>query len=156
MSRLLNILPILGIILFLSGCESNTIYHSYLPIQGQEWHKNDSAVFRIGIPTEHPTRLRLYVDLRVTRQYPYQELYLTVTHNLQDTLFLQTDTLMIAITNAKGHYKGKGWESLYQYELPCGVYTCANEGQRTIKTAHCMSDETLKGVYNIGIRLARE
>jgi gliding motility-associated lipoprotein GldH len=136
------------------ACTENIIYHSYRYISKKGWNRDDTLTFDIQISDSTPTHYYLYAQVRNRTDYPYQNLLLSINHNLQDSSVVVTDTVRCILANEVGRWTGKGWGSLFQATFDIGEYTSLNPvGMRTVRVIHCMEDETLTGINDIGIRI---
>lgn len=136
------------------GCDTRTVYHTYLPVPQKGWGKNDTLFFHVPL-SDSLTLLYLTAGVRNESSYPYQNLYLFVSHNLEDSAQWKTDTLEFKLTDKEGRWKGTGWGSLYQSTLPMKSAGLRHAGHYTIKVTHGMKDEVLKGVSDIGIEIEK-
>ena len=135
------------------GCMKQTVYHSYQPIPNKGWGKSDTLVFQIPVVDSLPVTLQLAAEVRNNTMYPYQNLFVIVSHNLQDSLTFQTDTLEFVLADQEGNWKGSGWGSLLQSTLPLGKVQVKGAGNYVLKMSHGMKDETLTGIRDAGISL---
>jgi gliding motility-associated lipoprotein GldH len=139
------------------ACMDNVVYHSYQNISKKGWNRNDTLTFDIQILDSISTHYYLYAQVRNRTDYPYQNLLLSISHNLQDSSVMVTDTARCILANAVGRWTGKGWGSLFQTTFNIGEYTFVNPvSMRTVKVIHCMEDETLTGINDIGIQIKKE
>lgn len=136
-----------------TACIEHTVYHSYQPIPCRGWNKSDTLIFRVPIADSLST-LQLFAEVRNKNEYPYQDLYLIVSHNLQDSTVFQTDTLRFILADKEGKWQGAGWGSLFQSALPIGT-AIARPGNYTFKLSQGMKDETLGGITDVGIKIER-
>lgn len=135
-----------------AACDSRAVYHSYLPIPQKGWNKQDTLFFQVPLQ-DSLTVLHLTAGVRNESNYPYQNLYLFISHNLEDSTQWETDTLEFRLTDKEGRWKGTGWGSLYQSTLPMKDAGLRRAGNYTIKVVHGMKDETLKGISDVGIKI---
>lgn len=137
------------------ACMKQTVYHSYQPIPNEGWNKSDTLIFQIPITDSLPATLQLATEVRNSTMYPYQNLFVIVSHNLQDSLTFQTDTLEFVLADKEGNWKGSGWGSLLQSTLPLGKVKVKGAGNYILKMSHGMKDETLEGIRDAGLSLTR-
>ncbi|KAA6345414.1 hypothetical protein EZS27_007020 [termite gut metagenome] len=143
------------VVTFLSvACTDNVVYHSYRHISKKGWNRGDTLIFDIQISDSTPTHYYLYAQVRNRTDYPYQNLLLSISHNLQDSSVVVTDTVRCLLANAVGQWTGKGWGSLFQATFDIGEYTSVDPaGMRIVKVIHCMEDEIVTGINDIGIQI---
>ena len=138
----------------LAACDAHTVYHAYLPIPQKGWGKSDTLFFQVPI-NDSLLVLDLTAGVRNESSYPYQNLYLFISHNLEDSTRWETDTLEFALTNKEGRWTGTGWGSLYHSVLPMKSAGIRHAGKYTIKVTHGMKDELLKGISDVGILIKK-
>lgn len=135
-----------------SACVEHTVYHSYQSIPARGWSKSDTLVFLVPIPDSLRT-LRLTAEVRNESNYAYQNLYLVISHNLQDSTAFQTDTLELTLADKDGKWTGTGWGSLFQTAQPIGTAVTRHRGNYTVRISQGMKDESLVGIRDVGIRV---
>lgn len=136
----------------LSACDEHTTYHAYLPTAKAGWGKGDTLFFSVPVKDTLPL-LHVSVGVRNGSNYPYQNLYLFVSHNLEDSTSWKTDTLEFVIADEEGKWTGDGLGSLYQLMLPMTNVVARHPGNYTFKVAHGMKDERLNGISDVGIKI---
>lgn len=141
----------------IGACNENTVvYHSYqsLPLEG--WAKGDTLTFYIPVTDSVPSELNLFAEVRNRSNYPYQNLYLFINENLQDSTVWRTDTLSICLADSTGRWMGNGWGSIYQSAAFVKTVRPLHPGNYTIRVVNGMKDEKLNGLNDIGIRMEKE
>lgn len=139
----------------ISACDDHTVYHSYQSIPEKGWKKSDTLFFQMPI-NDSLTILRLSAGVRNENNYPYQDLYLFVSHNLEDSTKWQTDTLKFTLSDKEGKWIGTGWGNLYQSVQPMQSAIIRHAGKYTIKVSHGMKDEILNGISDVGIKVMHD
>lgn len=135
-----------------SACIEHTVYHSYQSIPAKGWGKGDTLVFRVTIPDSLKT-LQLFAEVRNDNKYAYQNLYLVVGSNLQDSTVFKTDTLELTLADKEGKWTGTGWGNLFQSTLPLGTAVTRHPGNYTFKVSQGMKDEQLIGICDVGVKV---
>lgn len=131
------------ILLLLTSCQRNTLYHSYQPVNSMGWHKNDTMIYSLNSPIASQN-LMLEIGLRHTDAYPYRDLWLNVNQ----------DTVHIYLTDSVGHWKGKGIGELRSL-IQTVSFSHQKDSIKDIRITHIMTDKTLIGIHDIGIRIAK-
>jgi gliding motility-associated lipoprotein GldH len=151
MKRLINSL-IYGLILwFAVACQqSQTIYHTFQRVNKEGWRKSDTLTF-LAFVADTTSTFERSVEVRYLHAYPYQELYLTVTHNLKGYRQWETDTLKLDI-NIKRKWLTTGGCYLYQLNTPLTAGK-ARHPYVTFKVASAMKDPLLPGIHNVGLKI---
>lgn len=141
---------------FATACHNHTAYHSYRPISQEGWGKGDTLVYLL--PDSFATgKYRLEIGIRYLDSYPYRDLWLEVSQNLEEAGRYATDTLHLFLTDEAGNKTQNSPGGLYQYttEYPTDLTLPANDTVRSFRILHLMKDQPLKGITDIGIRLAQ-
>ena len=136
-----------------TGCMEQTIYHTYHSIPKKGWSKGDTLLFHIPITDSLPMQLEMAAEVRTRKIYPYQNLHLVVSHNLQDSTIFEVDTLTLALTDQKDNRKRDGWSSLLQSTLRVNRVIPKQPGFYTVRISHGMTDELLPGIHDVGVFL---
>lgn len=147
-------LPI--VCLLLAACNSNTVYHSYQSIPTMGWSKGDTLVYTL--PTSIPTgTYKMTIGIRHQENYPYRDLWLGISQSAKDTLTYSTDTLQLFLADETGNWNGDGPGGLYQFtRFYTPSFTIAQDSaSRSIRIVHIMTDNPLKGISDVGIRLEK-
>ena len=142
----------LTVVLLATACDKKTVYHSYHAIPTEGWKKSDTLFFDIPVK-DSLTQFNLAAEIRNKSNYVYRNLYLVISHNLEDSTVWKTDTLLLILADKEGKWNGTGWGSLFQSELPIGTIAIQHPGNYTLKIIHGMQDEILKGINDIGIKI---
>ncbi len=106
-SLLKNSLFVLFSACLLTACNENTVYHSYQSLPDEGWEKSDTLSFQIPITDSIPTTLRLFAEVRNRIEYPYHDLHLFISQNLQDSTVWRTDTIVFSLADSTGTRMGK-------------------------------------------------
>ena len=140
----------------LTACNENTVYHSYQSLPDEGWGKSDTLSFQIPITDSIPTTLRLFAEVRNRIEYPYHDLHLFISQNLQDSTVWRTDTIVFSLADSTGRWTGHGWGSIYQSETFVKSVLPLRSGNYTIKVINGMKDEKLQGLSDVGIRIEKQ
>lgn len=126
-------------------------YHS-TPVEGWEQHR--TQIF----PVDSVAKAGLYevlVGVRTTYEFPYQTLWLEVTEKLDSPAYLNVDTLVCHITDAKGNTLGNGI-SLFQEQNMLNEMRLSVGQKGTIAVRHIMRRNNLPGVSDVGVLVRRK
>lgn len=138
-----------------TACDRQIVYYSCrsLPIEG--WRKEDTLRFEVVVP-DSQTVYKLSVELRNRDNYPYQNIALSVCYDTPDSLSAPADSLLFTLTDAQGHWNGRGLNNLYTYQWDAGDVPIGKSGTYLFKLSPLFPDELLEGVNDVGIRLDRK
>jgi gliding motility-associated lipoprotein GldH len=156
MKNLLGNSVVAMMILTVTACTDNTLYHSYQYIPKKGWKGEDTLSFEVYIPDSFLTYYHVSAHIRNRNDYPYQNLLLLIDHNLQDSSAIVTDTIRCMLADEEGWWTGMGWGDLYQTVFDVGNFTTDRSGKRTVKITHGMKDDTLVGINDVGIQIEKQ
>lgn len=139
-----------------AACNENTVYHSYQALPNKGWAKSDTLSFQVPITDSVPPTFRLFAEVRNKSNYPYQNLYLFISQNLQDSTAFLTDTITINLADSTGKWLGNGWGSIYQSAIFFKSVRPLYPGNYTFRIVSGMKDEKLNGLNDIGIRIEKK
>ena len=141
------------LLLLWTGCDRNTLMHSYQPLSANEWDRGDTL--RFTLPTiSADENYSLVIGLRITDDYPYERLVFQVKQDYQNPSFQRVDTIFYQLTDKAGNFT-KGGVNYFQYEtesLPMEL----KKGQKgEVRIRHLMHREVLPGIMDVGIHIIR-
>ena len=140
----------------LTACNEHTVYHSYQSLPNKGWGKSDTLSFQVPITDSVPTTLRLFAEVRNSIEYPYHDLHLFISQNLQDSTVWRTDTIAFRLADSTGRWTGHGWGSIYQSETFITSVRPLHPANYTIKIMSGMKNEKLQGLSDVGIRIEKQ
>ena len=134
-----------------ASCNRKTIYHHYehTPIAG--WEKNDTLLFTFA-PVKERAVVQRDVEVRISGDYPFQQLYLVVEQTTFPSSIRRRDTLNCRLIDPEGNVQGNG-VSLYQYRFHMSDISLNEGDSLQISIRHNMKREILNGVTDIGVHL---
>ena len=140
----------------LTACNEHTVYHSYQSLPDNGWGKSDTLSFQCPVTDSIPGTLRLFAEVRNSIEYPYHDLHLFISQNLQDSTVWRTDTIAFCLADSTGRWTGHGWGSIYQSETFITSVRPLHPANYTIKIMSGMKDEKLQGLSDVGIRIEKQ
>lgn len=140
-----------------------TVFYHYHTLPSDGWDRQDTLVYELPelVPNAN---YGIAVNVRYTTDYPYQGLGVVVRHNLTDSATWKCDTLLCTLFDKQGLPTGHGTTDFYQVEVktktdgkPLRV-TTGTTGQESpiVQLLHCMTDDKVVGVRDVGIRVNNE
>ncbi len=144
-----------------SSCDSNRIFDEYKSVPNQ-WHKDTIISFNI-IPSDSINNYNLFINLRNTNEYKYNNLFLIVEMDFPNGKTLK-DTLEYKMADPNGKLLGTGFTDVKENKLWYKGYDkpfIFNEtGEYKIKIQHAMRQngqvngiDNLEGITDIGFRI---
>lgn len=156
MSRIKHLL--LFAVLALVSC-GGTVYNSFKHVDNKAWSPNDTLTF-VYDGVEKPSsgaRLKLSALVRYNSDYKYMNLHMRVeTLRMSDTTLLSVDTLCCRIYDDTGRRLGSTAGALFQDASNEVIVNAEPTDTLMLRLSHIMSDNTLAGVCDVGIRLTPE
>ena len=138
----------------LTACNSKTIFTDSVPMPEHQWTLDNAAVFTPDIKDTLASN-NIYFNIRTGSSYPYRNIFLFVSTTSPSGRTI-TDTLQYQLADEKGKWYGKGTGTIRELRLPfkTSVYFPV-KGIYSFTVRHGMRSETLKGVYDIGLRIEK-
>lgn len=147
----LNRCLLLVVALVLLSCGGYSL-HNYQSVGGS-WARGHSLAFVQDLSSQAGAdSLNLFVGVRYSASYEYKNLWLQVDTYAGDDSLMLRDTLCCAIYDDKGRRNGSTAGTLYQAEFY--VAPVPHNCIHTIRLQHIMQDTLLRGVYDVGVKLA--
>lgn len=148
------------VLVMAASCHWGSLSYSASASVPQQWTRMDTVEFRIPAPMGGAAGyltagrdFQFVVDIRYTGKYPYRDLWLLLRHNVTDSLNWQTDTLRCPLFSEGGHPLGKGLTDLYAIDVPYATLAPDGDRQVCVQLIHCMADDSLRGITDVGIRV---
>jgi len=135
-----------------SACSDNYVYNGYVTLPGEQWHADSLASFRVPV-SDTVTFYNLYVNVRNTTDYPFQNLYLFIDIAAPNGATAR-DTFECYLADEHGKWLGKGRGKLrdnrflYRQNVRFGA-----QGEYRVTLQQAMRVEQLKGISEIGFRV---
>lgn len=142
-------------LLLLTGCQGDTLYHSYQSIGGTGWGMGDtlSFTFHSTLPSGSQD---MQIGIRHMASYPYRDIWLGIRHNLNGSSSFQTDTFHFYLADEAGNWYGEGLGGIFQFaqgeSIP--LYLPDTVGNSVVQIFHLMNDSVLKSISDVGFRLS--
>jgi gliding motility-associated lipoprotein GldH len=142
-------------LLFLAGCERNTVFEGKKDFSGRYWVFNNPAVFDFEIEdTEQAYDLTVHV--RNSSEYQYQNIYLQYYLEDESGRLLSEDLKNIQLFHpVTGVPVGSGLGDIHQVErVFLESYQFENEGKYTFRIDQFMRQDSLPEVISVGLKVA--
>ena len=160
MKKLLRtLLPLLAVSFFIQSCQTIELYEKSVTIPGHAWDMSYKPVFNFTIK-DTAVPYKLYVVLRHTDKYNYNNIYVNITTRQpgQDSTRTGRYDLVLA-TNEKG-WLGSGMDDIYEHRIlltPAGQeFYFRKPGDYTFNIEQIMRENPLQHVMNVGLRLEKK
>lgn len=138
----------------LTSCKTVDLYEKWATMPKQEWKSDFIPSFKFTIK-DTAVPYQLYVVLRHTQQYNYNNIYVNVWAKgpQQDSAVNIQQDLLLA-TNEKG-WLGQGMDDIYSHMIKLGDPILLKAGDYEFKLEQIMRENPLKHVLDAGIRIEK-
>lgn len=153
MNRIIAVIVLLSA-LFVS-CDRDAIYDQSVLIPNETWNADTLATFTVPV-TDTVAAYNLYVNLRNTPDYQFQNLYLFIDIHAPNGAFLR-DTFECYLADDHGKWMGKGRGKIYDNRfLYRQAVKFSTPGSYRIELQQAMRVDNLKGLVNVGVRMEQD
>ncbi|WP_298418197.1 gliding motility lipoprotein GldH [uncultured Kordia sp.] len=145
----------------LVSCDGNRVFDEYASA-GKTWEKDTALTFKFQQP-DSTSNYNLFVNVRNTNEYEFQNLFLIVNMNFPNGNVV-SDTLEYEMAKSNGEWLGKGFmatkESKLWYKEDVrfpyeGTYEIAiQQAMRKINEPDGI--QSLKGISEVGFRIEKK
>lgn len=137
-----------------SSCNKGEVYFQFKKIDKGIWEKDKYLEFVIDSLPFNPTlNYNANIELIYSSLYPYYDLWLTINHNLTDSIFT-CDTLKIKLINDDGKRLGSGNGGLYQLSVPYKhSLSLDSTSIYSVQVSNAMKDNNLVGISKVGLNI---
>lgn len=139
-------------VLLLASCDG-TVYHQFREVDGDGWNVTDTLQFLYEGSGRSNKAVEMAVQVRYGSAYKYKNLYLRVETLHADSVLLSVDTLCCRIYDDAGRRLGSTAGSIYQNESQKVLLNASCADTLLLKLSHIMPDESLQGVFDMGVEL---
>ena len=154
MSRLGQYIALIVMVLGLVSCSDGVVYEDIHTIDEGGWNYQEPVIVRFSTP-DTSLRYNLIFDVRITHEYPYQNLWLFVETTEPDGSF-HIDSINCPIAYPDGRWIGTGLGDLIDNPVLVNRnFKFAEIGEYTFKIKHGMRNDYLPHVQNVGVILKR-
>ena len=149
-------LLVLGLLVY--SCDTNRVFDEYKSLPNI-WNKDSVVSFKVNPPdTINP--YNVYVNLRNTNDYKYNNLFLIVSTKFPNGKTI-IDTLEYRMANAQGEFLGSGFSDLMENKLWYKENVVFKElGEYEFTIQHAMREngrvegiKNLEGITDVGLRI---
>jgi gliding motility-associated lipoprotein GldH len=137
------------------GCtDPNAVTDQSTEIANRNWAYTNKVKFTVNI-TDVQVPYNLYLNLRVTGDYKYSNMFVLVQQTNPDKKTAGT-RYEVKLANPDGEWLGEGSGNMYSYQTPFRLnYTFPAKGTYTFQIEQNMRDNPLREVSDVGIRIEK-
>jgi len=142
-------------LLLWAGCkDANTVVDQNVEIINNNWAYTNKIKQAVNIDNEQ-VPYNLYLNLRVTADYKYSNLFVLVRQTNPDKKSSAT-RFEFKLANPDGEWLGQGSGNLYSYQIPFKLnYKFPAKGTYTIEIEQNMRDNPLHEISDVGLRVEK-
>lgn len=144
------------VVLLLTACFHTEPYYHYEQIKNHKWNKEKWLVYQLDSLSIDPAQsYDILLGVVNSNQYLYQNLWLRISQNFNDTLFVN-DTIEVKLADENGKWMGSGTTGLYQLTVPYKKDIRLDSTRKySMHIRQIMKDDPLKGIDKIGVIIRR-
>ncbi|KAB7731614.1 gliding motility lipoprotein GldH [Rudanella paleaurantiibacter] len=149
-------LLVLLLSVWLTACDTNTVYSEYEDIEDGKWFVNHAPAFTFRIEDANQ-RYNVYYNLRNALSYPYYNLYLTryLSDSSGRVIESRLDELIL-MDPKTGEPRGDGLGDIFDHKVLIKPnYQFPKPGQYTIRIKQYMRQNPLPDVLSVGISVEK-
>lgn len=144
--------------LCLYACTDNDIFFQYKKISSEGWNKDSTVIFNFTI-SDSTLPYNLYVNIRNTSEYPYQNFWLFIKKSVINTdstfVVIATDTVECYLADKRGKWLGSGAGATYEMPLLIEKNTDFEQKTYRYELTQGMRNDILHGINDIGLRVEK-
>lgn len=145
---------LLTALLLCCSCDG-VLFYDFCTVDTDGWHRNDVLEYVYEKDFVKDTTVHFSVDTRTVASYPYKDIVVSVEAlDTMGTVFYK-DTLTCAVYDDNGRRVGHTVGLMYQQSSE-SIEILLPHNRTILHVTHLMSDSTLHGVSDIGIRICRK
>ncbi len=139
---------------FWSCSDPNAVIDQNTVITNNNWSYVNKIKNKVTV-TDESIPYNLYMNLRVTADYKYANLFVLIKQVNPDKK-ASTTRYEFKLANADGEWLGDGSGSIYSYQVPFKkAYKFPAKGVYTFEIEQNMRDNPLREVTDVGMRVER-
>ncbi|WP_115460827.1 gliding motility lipoprotein GldH [Winogradskyella aurantiaca] len=164
MPRISNAVLLVTLLVVCFSCDNKQVFDAYQSTD-KRWHKDSIIQFQFQAP-DTLNSYNLFVNLRNTHEYPYNNLYLITTLTFPHGKTIR-DTLEYRMAAPNGELLGSGFSDIKEnklwYKGHMESFVFEESGDYTLGIQHAMrkngsvdGDLFLEGVTDVGFRIEQK
>ncbi len=145
----------ISVALLAPGCsDSKAVIDQNNPVPGHNWTYPNKFRYAVKID-DNTIPYNLYMNLRVTADYKYSNLFVLITQTGPDKKPI-IKRYELTLANKEGEWLGQGSGNLYSYQVPYKTNVRFTEkGTYQITIEQNMRDNPLREVSDVGLRVEK-
>ena len=140
--------------LIAASCTTIDLYEKSVTIPGHDWQRSFKPSFSFTIK-DSTIPYQLYIVLRHTEKYNYNNIYLNLYTKLETVDSTQKHLLDLQLATPEG-WLGSGMDDIYEHRAPVGTQQTLKAGTYHFTLEQIMRDDPLQNVMNVGLRIEKK
>ncbi|MBX3239702.1 MAG: gliding motility lipoprotein GldH [Chitinophagaceae bacterium] len=147
---------VLVITVLAPGCKTVDVFEKNVSILKSEWQYNFRPDFNFVV-TDTVSLYNIYVTLRHTYAYSYNNIWLNLHYTLPGDSARQQKVDILLADNQKGKWLGTGMDDIYEIRhlVSPQPFRFSRSGECNFILEQIMRDNPLKHVINAGVRVEK-
>lgn len=153
--NLITVLPAVIFLFMMAACDNKTVFDDTKKLPDNVWRSDQ--IIRFDMELKDTVNLfKFYLNIRHLTSYPYANIFLFIQTTFPDGNEAR-DTVECILADPSGKWVGKGISNIRdnQVLLRRGL-RFVQEGTYIFEIEQAMREPELKGVMDVGLRIARE
>ena len=150
----MRILAVVLLLVVISACDDNRLSEQNIDIDNKAWVADTTYSFQFNVP-DIRERYRLYMNVRNTLSYPYENLY--INYQLTDTLnnIIKKELVNYNLFDPRtGRPYGEGLGDVFDHQfLLIDNFKFDRTGPFRLNMQHYMRMDTLPEILSVGYRV---
>lgn len=148
------VLPLVGLIAFLSACDSAKVYQDFVDFDEVYWHQDSTVTFAFEVE-DTSLKYNMQALFRNSLAYPYHNMYYRYKFTGPSDSLISEDLMQIYLFDPKtGEPYGSGVGDMFdQKQALFENYSFDETGMYKIELQQAMRLDTLPFIYSVGWRV---
>ncbi|HRF76337.1 MAG TPA: gliding motility lipoprotein GldH [Chitinophagales bacterium] len=148
------LIPVIALLFILSGCEQSRVFDKNISLPKQGWFYDEAKTFEVEI-LDTAKSYNLYINVRHTDEYPYNNLWLKLTTTLPDGS-VRENNVNIELSAATGEWSGNCVDGIcYNSVLIQHNFSLPQKGKYVFSLEQDMRMNPIPYIMDIGIRVEK-
>lgn len=145
---------IVCLIFLFCGCSGDTILNKLENLPEHGWSQSNTINMEFEI-TDTTRYSNIYLNLRITGDYPFSNMYVLSTITLPDSS-VQSIRSHHILAEDNGKWTGSGMGDIISYEQPIALHQpFKQKGRYRLQLKQYMRMDTLPAVRDVGVRIEK-
>lgn len=153
-----SLYPVLGLVFFLSACQTVDLFERTANIPGHQWKSSFKPVFRFTI-LDTTVPYKVYLTLRHLDKYHFNNIYLKLTTRQPGADSTQSVVYDLPLGTDENGWMGSGMDDIFEHRIPltpgAANFYFKRKGEYQFTIEQIMREDPLENVLNVGLRIEK-